>query len=155
MESYIFEGLKVLFYEKSIIKNRGGADITNTFLSEREKLIFGKILDERSRESFWFKYAGQTNADLTPVENIIKVFELQIKEAQYRIYTERKPELSQNLDDFLIYLEKGKLENRTIEEIKKITDSIQKLYDEYGYNKDSATELVGYLKTNLDKLVKK
>lgn len=152
LESYIYEGLKRVLVEKGSIKNKGGADITKTFLETREQTIFGQVLDNKQRESYWFKFAGEVEHTKSGPENIQKIFATHIKEAQQRIYTERKTELARNLDDVLQYLESGRIENRTIEELKKITDSIDKLYEK-GYNKDSAKELVGYLKGNLDRLV--
>lgn len=152
LESYIFEGLRVVLYEKSIIKNKGGADVTKTFLESREELIFGKVLNEKERETYWFKYAAESDMSKTRQENIQSIFSNQIKDAQLRIYTERKTELARNLDDILYYLENGKLENRTPKEVQKITESVEKLYEK-GYNSDSSKELVGYLKSNLDRLV--
>jgi serine protein kinase len=152
LESYIFEGLRRVLYEKGTIKNKGGADITQSFLETREQTIFGHVLDHKQRENLWFKYAGEADHQKSGEENINKIFSAQIKEAHYRIYTEKKVELAQNLDDILIYLEDGKLGVRTEKEIQKVKESIEKLY-ERGYNKDSAKELVGYLKGNLDRLV--
>ena len=87
-------------------------------------------------------------------ENISIIFENHVKEAQLRIYSDKKQELSQNLDDILLYLEKDKLESLNMEQNEKVVSSVNKLYEK-GYNKDSAMELVGYLKSNLDKTIDK
>ena len=121
-------------------------------MESREQSIYGHVLDHKQRENLWFKYAGEADHQKSGEENINKIFSGQIKEAQYRIYTEKKGELAQNLEDILYYLEDGKLVTRTEKEIQKINESIEKLYEK-GYNKDSAKELVGYLKGNLDRLV--
>ncbi|MBC7473469.1 MAG: hypothetical protein H7263_04205, partial [Candidatus Sericytochromatia bacterium] len=97
LETYIFEGLKVILYEKSIIKNKGGSDVTKDFLESREKIIFGKVLDNNERESYWFKYGAETDSSLSRQENIQKIFSNQIKDAQFRIYSEKKVELAKNL----------------------------------------------------------
>lgn len=152
LEEYVFEGLKVVLYEKSIIKNKGGADITKNFLESREEVIFGKVLDNKERESYWFKYGAESDPKKSREDNLEKIFANQIKDAQNRIYTERKAELSKSLDDILYYLEHDKLEGRTQKEVQRIIDSVEKLYKK-GYNKDSSIELIGYLRSNLDRLV--
>ncbi|GIW22916.1 MAG: serine protein kinase [Candidatus Sericytochromatia bacterium] len=154
LETYILEGLKVIFSEKSIIKNKGGTDITQTFLESREKIIFGRVLDNKEREKLWFKFAGEYDSSRDKIDNIKEIFNFQIKEAQSRIYSEKRNELSHNLDDMIFFIEHEKLESRTDEEKNKIIESVNKLYKK-GYNKYSSLELLGYLKSNLDKLVNK
>ncbi len=151
LKEYVYQGLKVVLYEKSIIKNKGGSDITKNFLETREQIIFGKVLNDKERESYWFKYGAESNTKQTQEENIEKIFNNQIKEAQNRIYTEKKSELSQNLDDILLYLENDKLDGRTQKEVQKIQYSVEKLYQK-GYNKDSSIELIGYLRSHIDRL---
>lgn len=152
LEEYIFQGLKVVLYEKSIIKNKGGSDVTQNFLESREKVIFGKVLDAKERESYWFKYGAESDPNKTREENIERTFAIQIKDAQTRIYSERKTDLYRNLEDILLYLENEKLEGRTQKELQKIQDSVEKLYQK-GYNRDSSIELIGYLKSNIERLV--
>ncbi|MFN8672495.1 MAG: hypothetical protein U0457_10520 [Candidatus Sericytochromatia bacterium] len=154
LESYIFEGLKVVLGESGIIKNKGGSDITKSFLETRENFVFGSILDPKKREEYWFKFAAENDPKKARLENIENIFSNNIKTAQNRIYSEKKEELQQNLEDILFYLEKDKVESINSEHIEKIIKSVNKLYEK-GYNKDSAMELVGYLKSNLDRLVNK
>jgi len=54
----------------------------------------------------------------------------------------------------IFFIEHNKIESKTDDEKNKLLDSINKLYEK-GYNKYSALELLGYLKSNLDKLVNK
>jgi predicted Ser/Thr protein kinase len=154
IETYIFEGLKVVFSEKSVIRNKGGTDITKTFLESKEKLIFGKIIENKEREQLWFKFAGEYDSTKSKTDNIKDIFNFQIKEAQNRIYSEKKDELSHKLEDMIFFIEHNKIESKTDDEKNKLLDSINKLYEK-GYNKYSALELLGYLKSNLDKLVNK
>lgn len=154
LETYIFEGLKVVLFEKAIIKNKGGSDVTKNFLESRENIIFGHVLDNKQREDYWFKYAAETDSKKSKQDNILDIFSVQIKEAQNRLYGEKKNEIIRNLDDVLFFLEKGKQETMTTEDAEKIEENINKLYQK-GYNKDSAEELVGYLKSNIERLADK
>jgi hypothetical protein len=53
----------------------------------------------------------------------------------------------------LLYLEGSKLAALTPEELEEIQINVEKLLQK-GYNNDSAHELVGYLKSNMERLVK-
>lgn len=154
IESYVFEGLKVVLAEKSVIKNKGGSDVTKNFLESREQLIFGHILDHKKREDYWFKYAAESDFKKTKRENITNIFNNQINDAQARIYSEKKNDLAKNLDDMLFYLEKDKVDTINPDDVNKIKESVTKLYKK-GYNKDSSIELLGYLRGNLDRLIEK
>lgn len=154
IEEYLVKGLKVIYVDKSRIKNQAGDDITNIFLDEREKFIFGEVLTQDNRSKFWYTWSGKVDPKKTTTENILTIFENQIKQTRERLYLEKKSEIEKKLDDILLILEGGKLENRTPREIQELKKSIDKLINK-GYNNDSAIELIGYLKRNIERLVKK
>jgi hypothetical protein len=121
-------------------------------LESREKVIFGNVLDNNKRQDNWFKYAAEVDPKKSKEENIENIFKSQIKEAQNRIYSEKKTDLINNLEYILMFIQKGNLEMSTPEEVEKIKERVNKLYKK-GYDQYSAEELVGYLKSNLERLV--
>ena len=153
IESYLVKGLKTLYLDKTEIKDQAGNDITSIFLKDREIVIFGQELDDTAREKFWYDFTARVNADLTTPQNIRTIFESQIYVARDRMYQDKQTEIEQGLDSMLTYLEGGKLSRSTPDELNEIKENIEKLYQK-GYSSDSAHELVGYLKSNLERLVK-
>lgn len=152
IESYLVKGLRTLYLDQGKIKDQAGNDITPIFLREREQLIFGKTLDETERQKFWYDFSAKVQPGRSTAENIRSIFETQIAQARDRMYQEKRKDIAQKLDDMLRYLEGARLELLTPEEQQEIRDNVDKLLGK-NYNKDSAHELLGYLKSHLDRLV--
>ena len=153
IEAYLVKGLKIIYLDKTLIRNQAGADITELYLKDREVLIFGKHLNSEEREKFWFNWSAKVQFDVTTLDNIRKIFESQISQARDRMYQEKKSDIEKKLDDMLSLIEGNKLAYLTPEEQEVIKSNVDTLIKK-GYNNDSARELLGYLRTNLDRLVK-
>ncbi|MEZ0375354.1 MAG: hypothetical protein ACAI44_40070 [Candidatus Sericytochromatia bacterium] len=152
IEAYLVRGLKTLYLEKGKIKDQGGNDITEIFLREREQTIFGKQLAEDERQKFWYDFTARVQPGRSTTENIKSIFESQIYQARDRMYQSKQTEIEKKLDYMLVFLEGSKLSALTPEELDDIRQNVDKLMAK-GYNRDSAKELIGYLKSNLERLV--
>lgn len=152
-EVYLVQGLKTLFLEKGKIRDQAGNDVTEQFLRDKEQLIFGKTLMPEAREKFWYEFTARVQPGLSTRQNIRSIFESQIYQAKDRMYQEKRGEIEKKLDYILLYLEGSKLAALTPEELDEIKTNVEKLLSK-GYNNQSAHELVGYLKSNLERLVK-
>lgn len=153
IETYLVKGLRTLYLDKGQIHDQAGNDITQIFLRERENTIFGKPLDEDGRQKFWYDFTARVQPGLNTQQNVRQIFESQIYQARDRMYQERRKDIEKKLDYMLVYLEGGKLTALTPEELEEIQQNVEKLLQK-GYNQKSAHELVGYLKSNLERLVK-
>lgn len=152
IETYLVKGLKTIYLEKAKIRDQGGNDITEIFLRDREQTIFGKQLSEDERQRFWYDFTARVQPGRTPAENIRSIFESQIYQARDRMYQGKQVEIEKKLDYMLNYLEGNKLTTLSPDELEEITQNVDKLLAK-GYNRDSAQELIGYLKSNLERLV--
>lgn len=152
IETYLVKGLKTLFLEKGKIKDQGGNDVTDIFLREREETIFGKSLNEEERQKFWYDFTAKVQPGRSTADNVRSIFESQIYQARDRMYQAKQTEIEKKLDYMLDFLEGGKLTTLTAEELDDIHQNVDKLMAK-GYNRDSARELLGYLKSNLERLV--
>lgn len=152
IEAYLVKGLKTLYLEKGKIKDQGGNDITDIFLRDREQTIFGRQLSGDDRQKFWYDFTARVQPGLSTSENIKRIYESQIYQARDRMYQSKQTEIEKKLDYMLLYLEGGKLATLTPEELDDIKQNVDKLMAK-GYNRDSAQELIGYLKSNLERLV--
>lgn len=153
IETYLVKGLRALYLDKSPILDQAGKDMTEVFLSEREKVIFGEKQSEAQRQKFWYDFSARVNPELSTSENIRKIFETQVYQARERLYQQRRSEIEKKLDHMLAMLEGEKLTSLSTQERAEIESNIEKLLAK-GYTRDSAHELTGYLKTHLDRLVK-
>lgn len=153
IQAYLVKGLKTIFVDKAEIKDQAGNVITPIFLKDRENLIFGKTRTEAERQAFWSDFTARVRPELSREENIRQIYESRISEARDRMYQDRQQEIEKKLNDLLVYLEGGRMENLTSEEQDEIKENIEKLHNK-GYHDDSARELIGYLKSNLERLVK-
>lgn len=154
IETYLVKGLKVIYLDRTVIKNQAGDDITEIFLRDREVVIFGKHLAAEERERFWYNWSAKVQYNLNAIENIRTIFESQIAQARDRMYQEKKTEIEKKLDDMLKFLEGGTLSFLTPEEQDLIKENVDTLIGK-GYNTDSARELLGYLRSNMERLVLK
>lgn len=152
IETYLVTGLKTLYLEKGKIRDQAHNDITEIFLREREQTIFGKQLSEDERQKFWYDFTAKVQPGRSTRENIRQIFESQIYQARDRMYQAKQTEIEKKLDYMLHYLEGSKLTTLTPEELEDIHQNVDKLMAK-GYNNDSARELIGYLKSNLERLV--
>ena len=153
MEAYLVKGLRTLFLDKGHIKDQAGNNITEIFLHEKENTIFGKTLSQEEQQKFWYDFTARVQPGLTTAQNIRTIFETQVYQARDRMYQERRKEIESKLDYMLLYLEGESLSILTPEELAEIQENIETLLQK-GYSKESAHELVGYLKSNLERLVK-
>jgi serine protein kinase len=152
IESYLVTGLKTLYIDKTAIRDQGGNDVTQRFLRDREMLIFGKGLSDGERQNFWFEWSAKVQAGVPPTQNIRTIFESHIYQARDRMYQEKRTEIQRKLDAMLLSLEGSKLGHLSPEEAQEVQENLQTLLSK-GYNEQSAHELLGYLKSNLDRLV--
>lgn len=152
IETYLVSGLKTLFLDRGQIRDQAGNDITKIFLRDKEQLIFGHGLDEQERQKFWYDFTARVKPEQERKENIRQIFESQIYEARDRMYHAHRSEIEKKLDEMLLFLQGVKLSTLTLEESQEIEANVDKLLEK-GYNKDSAHELIGYLKSNLERLV--
>lgn len=152
-EIYLVQGLKTLYLEKGKIRDQAGNDVTERFLRDKEGMIFGKTLSNEEREKFWYEFTARVQPGQSTRENIKRIFESQLYQARDRMYQEKQGEIESKLDYMLLYLEGSKLAALTPEELEEIQANVEKLLQK-GYNNDSAHELVGYLKSNMERLVK-
>ncbi len=153
IETYLVKGLRVIYLDKTPILDQSGKDMTEVFLTEREKMIFGEKQSETQRQKFWYDFSAKVEPGVSPLENIRKIFESQIYQARERLYQMRRTEIEKKLDYMLAFLEGEKLTNLSPQERIEIEVNIEKLLAK-GYTRDSAHELTGYLKTHLERLVK-
>jgi len=153
IEAYLVKGLRTLYLDQGKIKDQAGNDITQLFLREREMVVFGKQLGEEERQKFWYDFSARVKPGVSPRDNIQHIFEAQIYQARDRMYQEKRGDIEKKLDSMLRYLEGDKMASLTPEELDEIKENVEKLLAK-DYNKDSAHELVGYLKSNLERLGK-
>ena len=153
IETYLVKGLRVIYLDKTPILDQSGKDMTEVFLAEREKMIFGEKQSEAQRQKFWYDFSARVKPGVSPLENIRKIFESQIYQARERLYQLRRTDIEKKLDYMLALLEGEKLTNLSPQERTEIETNIEKLLAK-GYTRDSAHELTGYLKTHLERLVK-
>lgn len=152
IQTYLVDGLKTLYLDKSQIKDQAGNDVTQRFLSERESLIFGHHLEDEARQKFWYDFSARVEPGQSTEENIRRIFEAEIYQARDRMYQEKRQDIEKKLNYMLQYLNGDKLSSLTADELEEIKQNVETLLQK-GYNADSAHELLGYLKSNLERLV--
>lgn len=153
IEVYLVKGLRTLYLDQGKIRDQGGNDITDIFLRDKEMVIFGHSLDAEQRQKFWYDFSARVQPGRSTRDNIRAIFESEIYQARDRMYQSKQKEIEKKLDDMLVLLQGGKLASLTPEELDEIQQNVEKLLQK-GYNRDSAHELLGYLKSNLERLVK-
>ncbi len=153
IETYIVKGLKALYLDKTAILDQAGNEMTEVFLREREKVIFGETQSAEQREKFWYDFSARVQPGVTTRDNIRTIFESQIYQARERLYQSRQLDVEKKLDYMLAFLEGEKLSSLSSQERSEIEENVEKLKAK-GYTEASAHELTGYLKSHLERLVK-